>query len=124
MEVSTFQVFLQFFPREFVILSCQVLDRELLSAAIKILFPLANCSISSMFVKLFFYLFLNIEVHTHCTNYYFFSCIISKTTLSSFDVCVMSMASILFFGITIAALCFPFPAVNILHFFPIQTGLF
>ena len=54
----------------------------------------------------------------------FFSCLISKTTESSFDVCVMSMASILLFGITIASLCFSFQVVNFLHFFPILTGLF
>ena len=34
-------------------MSCQVVDRELVSVAIKILPPLANCSIASIFVKLF-----------------------------------------------------------------------
>jgi hypothetical protein len=37
-----------------------------------------------------------------------FSCIVSKNAVSSFDICVISMASILLFGIMMAALCFPF----------------
>jgi hypothetical protein len=46
-----------------------------------------------------------------------FWCIISKNTVSLSHICVVSMPSILLFGITMAALCFPFPAVKMLYFF-------
>jgi len=55
---------------------------------------------------------------------FLFLCIISRNTVSSSDSFAMSMASILLFIIVMAALCFPFPAVNILYFFSIPTGLF
>jgi len=80
---------------EFVILSCQV-DRELLSVAIKIFSPLANCNIVSIFCKVVFYLVFNIKVHT-CSKelvfmYYFYKyCVF-------IDICVMSMASIFYSG--------------------------
>jgi len=51
-----------------------------------------------------------------------FSCIISKNAVSSFDICVISMASIIWdnYGCSM----FSVPAVKILYFFPIPTGLF
>ena len=91
------------------------MGRELLSEAIKIHVPLANDSISPIFVKLFSICSL-ISRYIFNTENFIFSCIISKTTLSSFDDSVMNMASILCFGITMAALCFPFPTVNVKQF--------
>ena len=108
MEVSYCQVMLKILPLViFFILSGQDLDREILSIAIQMFAPVANCNISSMFVKLF-------SICSPTSNYiltannFIFSCIISKTNGFSFDICVQIMASILLFGITITALCFPF----------------
>jgi hypothetical protein len=104
-------------------MSYQVVDRELLSMAIKIFLPLAKCSRASIYVKLFS-IWSPILKYILAATTFKFSCIISINTVSSFDICALSMASILLFEITMAALCFPFPAVNILYFFTIPSCLF
>ena len=103
-------------------LSYQELNRELLSAAIKILVRFSNCSISSMLVNLFS-ICSSISMYILIAKMLFFRVLFPKL-LSFFHVCVMSMAPILLFGITQVALFFSFPAVNILQVLPIPNALF
>ena len=87
MEMSACQVFLHFFlPRVFVILPYQVSYRELLSEAIKTL-ALWRIVLFRIFLKLFS-ICSSISSYILTAKNFSFSCIISKHTASSYDICV------------------------------------
>ena len=67
-------------PREFVIVSCQAVDLELLSVASRIHPPLANFSIASVFVKLYS-IWSSISKYILAAKNFKFSFIISKNTV-------------------------------------------
>jgi len=102
-------------PLVFVNVSCHEVDLELLSIAMRTPAPLACCVIASIFNKSVSIRYLMSKYML--TNIIFLLSIFSKTTVSSFESCLISIVSIRLLVTTIATRILHSPDANILYFF-------